>query len=99
MDISAYQVLGKTAESSDQRVHDVVSLLLKVECSTEDQQDTRNTVDIMKLDPGHEFLPETSWRNTRESDTSRLTGRLELLGGKGIGTFGMNHLDNQLSTP
>jgi hypothetical protein len=34
-DLSAYQVLGKTAECSDQRVHDIITLLLKVECSTE----------------------------------------------------------------
>lgn len=36
-DLSAYQVLGKTAEGGDQRVHDIITLLLKVECSTEDQ--------------------------------------------------------------
>ena len=92
MDLLAYQVLGKTAESSDQRVHDIISLLLKVECSTENQQDTRYTVDIVQFDPGHEFLPETSWRNTRESDTSRLTSGLELFGGERFSTFGVDHL-------
>ena len=43
----AYQVLGQTAESSDQRVHDVISLLLEVERSTEYQEDTRNTIGVM----------------------------------------------------
>ena len=59
-DLLAYQVLGKTAERGDQRIHDIIALLFKVECSTENQQDTRYTIGIMKLDPGHEFLPETS---------------------------------------
>jgi len=43
----AYQVLGQTTECSDQRVHDVISLLLKVERSTEYQEDTRNTIGVM----------------------------------------------------
>jgi len=60
MDVLAYQVLGKTAECSDQGVHDIISLLLKVECSTENQEDTRYTVDVVQFNPGHEFLPETS---------------------------------------
>ena len=59
-DVLAYQVLGKTAECCDQRVHDIISLLLKVECSTENQKDTGYTVDVVQFDPGHEFLPETS---------------------------------------
>jgi len=47
MDLLAYQVLGKTAECGDQRVHDVITLLFKVECSTENQKDTRYTVDVV----------------------------------------------------
>jgi hypothetical protein len=59
-DLSAYQILGKTAECSNQRVHDIITLLLKVECSTENQKDTRYTIDVVQFDPGHEFLPKTS---------------------------------------
>jgi hypothetical protein len=58
--VRAYQVLGKTAECGNQRVHDIISLLLKVEGSAENQEDTRYTVDVVQLDPGHEFLPKTS---------------------------------------
>jgi hypothetical protein len=46
----------------------------------------------MKLNPCHEFLPKTSGRNTRESDTSRLTSGLELFGGERFSTFRVDHL-------
>jgi hypothetical protein len=46
-----YQVLWQTAQSRDQTIHYVVSFLFKVECSTENQQDTRYSVRVMQLNP------------------------------------------------
>jgi hypothetical protein len=59
----AYQVFGKRPKGNDQTVHDIVTLLLEVERSGQNQQDTRNTVGVMQLDPLFELFPQSSRGN------------------------------------
>jgi hypothetical protein len=46
-----HQVLGQAAERGNQTLHDVVAALLKVERAAQDEQNTRDAVDVMQLDP------------------------------------------------
>lgn len=87
-----HQVLGQTAERGDQTLHHVVAALLKVERAAQNEQNTRDAVDVVQLDPLLELLTESSRRDTLESDTSRLARLLQLLGRERVNALGVDHL-------
>ena len=88
---STYQVLGQGAERNDQTAHNIVALLLKVESTRKNQEDTGDAVSVVEVDPLLQLLTKASRRNTGESDTTRLASRVKLLGGQRVDTLGKDH--------
>lgn len=88
----ANEVVGQTAQSDLQGLDDIGVLLIEMESSAEDEQDTRHLVGVVELDPRLELLSERRGGNSGEPDSSGLTGHLELGHRKRVDSFGKNDL-------
>ena len=48
------------------------------ECTTEDEQDTRDAVVQVQVHPGSELLAQAGWGRAARTNTARLAGRMQL---------------------
>lgn len=87
----ANERLGQAGQSGNETAHDVVALVVKVEGTGQNKEDTGNLVRVVEVDPLLELLAETSRRHALETNTARLAGVLELLGRERVDTLGVDH--------
>jgi hypothetical protein len=95
----AYQVIRQTRQHALQALDDsrptiliVSGLAVKVERSSKDEENTRNPLVQMKVNPSREFLPQPSRRDSTSANTTALTRCLQLRSRKRIDTLGMDEL-------
>src|SRR4051812_899060 len=90
--MQAYQVVRQTAEGGLEAPEHAITRLVKVESSAQHQQDSGYLVGVVQVYPLFQLFTKTGRRDTGESDTTRLTGLLELLCRERVNTLGVDHL-------